>query len=289
MNDQAQAAGRLDALDDGLNASAGLLWVCEGDQMMYVERRGDGRRVYKMVEAAAVAQAFSWQQMDTGWLPPGLVRWGRAGEGYFGVLHIPAARWKLRLGRLYGREGGERIITVHAPLPESVLLVCGTRVQVYAIPEGLKPKTRLFFPPVPNLYADGAVCFGSNRVAAIREPPDVPKIWELFVAAPFNSDMAGGRCRSHPDDVRRLLLDLGGAEQFPLDELVPFTRQYRGGQATLQEALDSLAGLERERADSLTLGERQLLSPDLEIRAAAVAEALAEMEQAEQGDQGGAS
>jgi hypothetical protein len=37
----------------------------------------------------------------------------------------------------------------------------------------------------------------------------------------FNADLITGKCRSHPDDVRRLWIDLDGKKRFPLSELMP--------------------------------------------------------------------
>jgi Prokaryotic E2 family D len=281
---QALEVSRRAPLDDGYDAEAGLLWISGGGQMMFVERAPDGRREYKMVEAADVAQAFSWSQMDTGWLPPELVRWGRCGSGFFGVLHIPAARWPLRLGRLYEGRAADEIVTVQAPLPECVLLACGSHVKVFAVPDGLSPQAKLYYAPVPNLYQDGGVCYGANSVAPLKDPFDMPKLWQLFLASPFNADMAGGRCQSQRSDVRRLLLSLDGVAEFPKDELLPVAMPYRASE-TLGEALDNLAGLGREQAGSLTISERNLVSPDPDVRAAALAERIAEEEMAEQGEQ----
>ena len=43
----------------------------------------------------------------------------------------------------------------------------------------------------------------------------------------FNGDLIGGKCHSHPDDVRKLWADLDGRKRFPLSELVPMQKTFR--------------------------------------------------------------
>src|SRR3990172_663806 len=109
-------------LDDGLNAEAGLLFVCGGEHPLFVYREGPDQVVCKFVSVADVARAFTWDNADTGWLPPGLRRWGRTRRGNFAVLHIPAARYALQIVHVPATAPLRDVETVTVPLPSLVLI-----------------------------------------------------------------------------------------------------------------------------------------------------------------------
>ena len=75
--------------------------------------------------------------------------------------------------------------------------------------------------------------------AARREPGEatpvgVAKAWEAFLDSPFNNHDVQGKCRSHPGDIRDLLLELARrrTKAFPASELV-------GGEHTIEAVIQS--------------------------------------------------
>jgi hypothetical protein len=64
---------------------------------------------------------------------------------------------------------------------------------------------------------------GENR------PPDasrrtIDEAWKLFIEGSlFTGEMGGSRSQTYAHDVRGLFLSLENAEQYPLEDLVPFS------------------------------------------------------------------
>ena len=255
-------------LDDGLNAEAGLLFVCGGEHPLFVHREGPDRVVCKFVSVADVARAFTWDNADTGWLPPGLRRWGRTRRGNFAVLHIPAARYALQLHRLPDAVAREEVKTVTVPLPGLVLIGSQRSYRVFAMRDEFAPQAPLYHAPMPNVYPCGDICFGANTPPVLNDPFAIVAAWKLFVESPFNADLASGKSRSFPDDVRLLLLRLDRRRTFPFSELMPASYSARN----VEEALKSLVS---EHDDPLPRSVQHLISPDPAERDAALAEQVA--------------
>ena len=62
--------------------------LMRGQTMLHYQEQ-DGRERYKMVSGAALKAAFAGEPTDSGWLPPGVVRWGELVRGTFVALWIP--------------------------------------------------------------------------------------------------------------------------------------------------------------------------------------------------------
>lgn len=172
----------------------------------------------KPVAAESVRQAFSKQSIDTGWLPPGVNRWGNGNKGQWAVEWVAPNVYTLTLQLA----GEERIITV--PMPSLIWFGQGSHFYIWAAKQKeFSPDAELFAAPLPNVTASsGIICFGGknrNRV----EKGGFEKAWELFWAMAFNRDHSGGKSQLHKNDVTKQLLALAKlkAKSYPLGDLVP--------------------------------------------------------------------
>jgi len=79
----------------------------------------------------------------------------------------------------------------------------------------------LFHCPTPNVHLNGVICRGNAPFPAYASNT-IERALSLFLeGSPFNGDLAAGKCRSFPDDVRKLWEQLEGAKRFPPGELAP--------------------------------------------------------------------
>ncbi len=133
---------------------------------------------------------------------------------------IPPRKHRLHL---LGENADEpQVIT--SPLPALVFAGVHTTYYVWALKsDHCNPSAPLFQVPLPNVYPDGHICFGTNR------PPEasaqtLKEAWLLFIKSPFNQDMAAGRSEEYPHDVRRQLLALAKAKasRYPVEDLMPY-------------------------------------------------------------------
>ena len=172
---------------------------------------GDDRRTSYPVAVDDLVAAFSRVPVSTGLLPANCLFWGREnGEAHM-AIYVPGRRWRLQTA--------ER--TFHIPLPPLIFLGAGVQYRVYAVkrrPQVMLPE--LYHCPTPNVHPDGLICQGSAPFPACASDT-IEQALSLFLEGSlFNGDLAAGKCRRFPDDVRRLWGQLEGARRFPPGELV---------------------------------------------------------------------
>ncbi|SRR5581483_1797094 len=84
----------------------------------------------------------------------------------------------------------------------------------------------LYVPPLPNIYAEGAVCWGSvTKVSAeALARNDLAEDWRMFLGSTFTAHSVSGKSKSEPGDIRKKLteLDARKARTYPKRDLVPF-------------------------------------------------------------------
>jgi hypothetical protein len=185
-----------------------------------------GGEHFKCVSPQQVANAFATQTLDTGWLPPGVVRWGKNKKGQDWLVKlIPAAVHVLTLTRLKLADrklaGDEDTRTIRVPLPPLVFGGSGNRYFVWALnglegslaPDGsLDGNAPLYTAPLPNVYDNTSICFGQNNPPAASWDT-IERVWRLFISdAPYNADLSRNKSQTHPEDVRAQLLAL--ADQY---------------------------------------------------------------------------
>jgi hypothetical protein len=118
---------------------------------------------------------------------------------------------------------------LRVPLPGLLMIrtVTGTvpKYGIFAVkarPATLE--TELFQPPLPNIYAEGAVCWGS--VSRVSEPAltgaDLAEDWKLFLGSTFTPHSVSGKSHSEPHDIRKKLAELEArkARVYPKRDLV---------------------------------------------------------------------
>jgi hypothetical protein len=133
-------------------------------------------------------------------------------------------------------EGSEDAL--HVPLPGLVLVRTTTanrdpQYQVYAVEA--RPASYdapLYHAPLPNIFNSGGICWGTvTKVSADHlTGNDLSADWQQLLSTPFGSHSVGGKCRSYPDDVRKLYVELERrqARVYPKKELVS-ARKTLGG------------------------------------------------------------
>ncbi|PSB23344.1 hypothetical protein C7B61_00860 [filamentous cyanobacterium CCP1] len=187
--------------------------------------------IYKCVSPAALQTAFSHEPIDTGWMQPGIVRYGTGSMGTYLIKFIPPATYLLDC---------DEVGTLKTPLPAMIFMGIETKYWVWTIKgKTLDPKAFAFHTPLPNIYNSGQVCWGVN------EPPDtspqtINMAWNLFISSLFTSHLATGKSKSHSDDVRQQLLKLhqqGKRFTYPASNLMPIGNK-KSVDALVQEILD---------------------------------------------------
>lgn len=197
--------------------AAGALYFLPGQYLF--KRIENGREIAKALSSEQIARAFRDFQTDTGWLERRILRYREEPDGNSFLSYEPA-----RIRRIFVETDAGEIREIELPLPTLVLLGRGREFYLWAA-RGNKvtAKTRLALAPLPNVGGEnyqGKICFGKNEVPEARAD-GVEAVWNLVFKAPFNSHHANGKCRSAPDDVRKLLFDLAKreAKTFPSLEL----------------------------------------------------------------------
>lgn len=174
----------------------------------------------KALSGGQISRAFSDYQTDTDWLERRILRYSERAEGCAFLSVEPAG-----IRRIFLETAEGEIREIKLPLPTLVLLGKGREYFLWAAKEKrqITRDTLLAVAPLPNVGREfsGKICFGKN------EPPEakaenIDAVWDLVFDTPFSSDHKSQKCRSQPEDVRRLLLELSrtGKKTFPVSELI---------------------------------------------------------------------
>lgn len=187
------------------------------EQFLLQYRDRSGALVTKFVSAEAVRQAVLDENVDTGYLPYGVVRWGMGVGGAWAVRYEPPSKRTIYLDV---PNAASAPLTV--PLPAFIFVGRGNAYWLYAVSGAqFNPRSTLCRAPLPNVADDGQICFGKNRVPAVADG-GMERAFDLFFAAPFNDHHMDNRSRQHPDDIRVQLRGLaaGGAAKYPIRDLI---------------------------------------------------------------------
>jgi hypothetical protein len=172
---------------------------------------GSGRRTSYPVAVDDLIAAFSHVPVSSGLLPAGCLFWGRENGQTLITVYVPGRRWRMQTA--------ERIF--HIPLPPLLFAGAGEQYRVCAVKR--RPQAmpcELFHCPTPNVHPNGVICQGSAPFPACASDT-IEQALSLFLEnSLFNGDLAAGKCRSFPDDVRKLWTQLEGVKRFPAGELV---------------------------------------------------------------------
>lgn len=172
---------------------------------------GVDRRTSYPVAVDDLVAAFSRVPISSGLLPVNCLFWGRETGQTRIAIYVPGRRWQLQTA--------ERIF--HVPLPPLVFIGAGDRYSIFAVKR--RPRQmpfRLYHCPTPNVHPTGVVCQGSAPFPGCASDT-IERALNLFLeGSQFNGDLAANKCRSFPDDVRELWMQVEGAKRFPTGELL---------------------------------------------------------------------
>jgi hypothetical protein len=185
------------------------LFFLEGGHYLFRDC-GANQESSKFVTSIDVAAAFSRQEIDTGWLPAGIVRYGHNAKGPWFVYSPPAQKVQVIIGDDH----------VAIPIPRTVLVGNGAMYYLMALKgKHFEHQADGYHAPFPNVYIDGRICWGQNTPPEAW-PEHARQVWDLFFSTPFNGDLANGKSKQEKTDVRVLLRELGKANRYPENDLV---------------------------------------------------------------------
>lgn len=220
---------------DGLIRISAALFFLGSDEMFafYWRDAHTGRQYCKFLAADAVRAAFHPMPIDSGWMPPGTLRFGcdATGTRYVAI----SIRAKVCPLTIIDNDRGS--VTLDIPLPGFIFTGCGRSYWIWAVKdEEITPQTRTYHAPLSNVGGNGGICFGANS------PPEasastIAEAYHLFLDSPFNGHLANNKSRKHPGDIRYLLQDLAQAEAFPFDDLLPIATREHPTQAVTLDTL----------------------------------------------------
>ena len=202
--------------------TAALLFIC-GDQYLFRYRTKEGSIAYKFVSSAAVRAAFAEETIDTNWLPSNARRWGIGKRGEWIIITFPPQKHRFAF---VGEDDERETMTLELPMPALAFFGYEQRYYLWAFTDvELKGDTSLFVAPLPNVDANGAICFGSNLVPK-ASAKTIEEAWRIFLASPFTNHSVNGKSHKYPNDVRKQLMRLAEkrSRHYPVDDLVSLNR-----------------------------------------------------------------
>lgn len=241
----------------GATATRHILYLLDG-QYLYQSQSEDGSIRYKFLSAQAVRLAFSHEPVDSGWLDPGIFRWGYSQAGQWAVLFIPPAIHTLWLpnnsmvsngdapDQIEEPQSNEGLLAVQVPLPALIFVGAAQRYYLWAVKaRAFNPQLALYHAPLPNVYGDGGICWGSNQVVSVTTQT-LRDTWKLFISSPFNVHLAQSKSKRYSTNILDQLSRLGANQRktYPARDLLPLIKRgYRQGQDeawTINELVDQL-------------------------------------------------
>ena len=160
---------------------------------------------YLIDPAQLAMQLASNIRLETGLLSPNTIYVAQEGVHKIVVEHRPRKKTAIFL------EGSEAAVVI--PLPDLLMLrrasdKGGPDYRIFAVKE--RPtdlKAALYHAPLPNLYDDGRVCWGSVRRENLSGAT-LEEDWRILLGTPFGSHNCARRSKEFPDDVRKKYLDM---------------------------------------------------------------------------------
>ena len=210
-----------------VDAKAALFFLEGQYQFNYLE--GNVEKT-KFLSPAQIGRAFSVKDaFDSGWLETNIVRFALGAKKRHKILSVlPAGRQRIFITdprsadeREDNGEGeSDAILELEVPLPTLLLLGCGKDYYLWAtLDKTISQKSKICAAPFPNLDSSGDICFGKNTAPECHFDC-VESVWRLILDSPFNNHQAANRCRTHEDDARKLLFEIGGKKTFPRNALI---------------------------------------------------------------------
>lgn len=175
---------------------------------------------YKFLSPEAVTAAFTNQAIDSGWLPASIVRWGRSERGEWAMQFYPPRRYNIVFSN-----NRSKSISLNLPMPGFVFLGCGNDYWIWAVlGKQFDPQSQLCHAPLPNVMANGAICFGDSSPTPCSSQ-GIVQACQLFWSSPFSDHAVEDKSKSHQADVRNFLCELSNRKlkKYPIADLVPLS------------------------------------------------------------------
>jgi hypothetical protein len=201
-------------------------------------RKQDGERISEYpVDPAQIATVLSTKvRFDTGLLTEDALFIRYEGIKKIVVEYRPPQKTGLYL------DGSENAL--RTPFPGLVMIRTTIEdkrpeYQIYAVKK--RPTTlatTLFHAPLPNIYDHGGVCWGTvkNVSEAGLKGTSLAEDWKVLLGSPFGGHAVGGKSKSHPQDVLKLMVELEArkARVYPNNDLL-----------STRKTLEQVIGVER--------------------------------------------
>ena len=184
----------------------------------------------KFLSPSQIGKAFSERDVfDSGWFAIGILSFALLAKKKQKILSfLPAGIRKIFITDPRSPEERETddnstqdsILELEIPLPALLLLGCGNSYYLWAtLEKAVSEKSKICAAPFPNLDNSGSICFGKNAAPECRLDC-LETVWRLILDSPFNNHQTANRCRTEPEDARKLLLALKGKKTFPKNALI---------------------------------------------------------------------
>jgi PRTRC genetic system protein B len=229
------ASDGLTALSQLLRAEPTLTLKVYPFGVLMQRKTPQGCMEYLIDPAQLALQLAATVRLETGILASNTIYISQEGVQKLVVEYRPRQKTALFL------EGSEAPVIV--PLPELLLFRRTTDkglpdYRVFAVkarPTNLTAK--LFHAPLPNLYEDGRVCWGSVQHLQAQQltGTHLTEDWKVLLGTRFGSHNVGRRSKSQPADIRKKYLAMEAAKTrvYPKSDLLPANR-------TLEDVLEGL-------------------------------------------------
>jgi len=172
-------------------------------------------------EQIAIALAAT-MEFTTGFIPDDIIYHKQVGVKQIVVGYRKQQKTGIWLD---GREDAIRV-----PLPHMILIRTTTgesnpNYKLYACtkrPDSLTDE--LYHAPLPNIFGGGGICWGSVSRGTNFKGMSLVNDWASLLSSPFGNHATGGKSKTHPRDIRKMLLELNKNQRrrvYPRSDLIP--------------------------------------------------------------------
>ncbi len=169
----------------------------------------------KFLSPRDIAAAFRESSIDSGWIPPEIVRMGQITTTSFAMAWFPPKQHTCPF-----IANDNSIVQKTIPLPGLLFAGKGKEYAVWATSHSFSPEKNLYHAPLPNVHPNGSICWGTNRPPECT-PQQLREAFLMFIHTPFNRDLIAGKSKKHPRDVRKRLTELENKKTYPENDLIP--------------------------------------------------------------------
>ncbi|BCY18663.1 hypothetical protein hrd7_25120 [Leptolinea sp. HRD-7] len=197
------------------SAIKAVLYFMESGDYIF-KWKEDGRISHKCLAAPDVSAAFSKSEIDSGFIPSGVIRHGYGTNGPWAVLEIEPAREEITLINPGGNPE-----TISVMFPRLMMVGAGKDYYLVALTDPfIVPEAKAFRAPFTNVHPDHRICWGLNN-PPVAEVSNMKKAWRLFIESGFNADLAAGKSRQFDNDIRKAWKKYSKKPAWPITDLMP--------------------------------------------------------------------